>query len=361
MAGDLLTRLEAKLEDAQREEEAGKQQRQVDDFIQQYQRERDRKSSDTWGANENTPKISYTQNSKTTEQGLWFRDGSEVAERLIRGEISKIEIASPTQRAKLAASVYRSLDRAFGNSPRDGPSARRDFAKEAIAGIYLLQQLNDPIIGQLINEFYEKIEQGVNQNLDGRRDYDVALGIFDAMQKLGMADEYHQDLTSSPKNLLSLIQTKLRPQKPGTVEEEFQSGYAQVYTSKRVWGEGVDAPQAIYTEIYPEKGARRTKRINSERDAALLVQWLSSGDISDITLPPREQGKLYASLKKSIEWISQRGGYSSSVPQIIAGLSLLQRLNHPETAQLLSGLLEKRPEYSITIKQALESYLPKKE
>ena len=114
-----------------------------------------------WGDSVYSAKVEYKKNGEQRSGRIQFRSASNIASKIVSGEVTEVKL-SPREKGKLYASVKRCIDILLDDS-RDKPSwqVQRDsnselFTTEAIAGLYILEKLNDQVTIDTFSHMLEK-------------------------------------------------------------------------------------------------------------------------------------------------------------------------------------------------------------
>ncbi len=290
--------------------------------------------------------ISYIEIEKTNKHQtcrLTWLNAYSLARKKLEETIREIEI-QPRDRGLITASVYRSLDAALTKTELT-LSVRKIFAREAIAGMYLLDLTNNKTLLRKIRDCLDLIPRELVCEIG------LEFRIFDII------DEYHHDLNCRNSDVLkAVIESKLKSKKPRTDEEEFKEGFEASYNrmGEDVWRSDLNAAKIEYVEEGTKKTSRLTR--SSVSDVAYKIH---RGEITEIKLTKREQGRLYGSVRKSIDHLINPIPGKTDYPgtkEIVAGLYLLGRLDHPETSTMISTLLGGKPKLLKSLFEEIDKY-----
>ncbi len=345
----LLDELRVKLDEAAQITQKKREQEEHSRFAKAYKYSKKRTQGGIWPDGSEAGFIYYMEDGKRQQSALDFSEVGILAGKKKEGKISEITFY-PDDLGKIAGSISKALDFAF--KPEAMPGGRRSLAGRAVCGMYLTGLTDNRTL-------LRKIEKGIKQPESAG----VTTEIGEKFFELGMVDDYHSDLSPQYAGVLAaVLDAKLRPEGKMSDEEAFEKGFQEVYSDKGnlLWSSGALTPKASYTLDEVAK----SRRI-SQMEVSDLAQKVADERITDLKISPKDQGRLYAGVKKSIDALLSHPQFKDGegrgkivVRDIMAGLYLLGRLQEEqaETRELLSGVVDARPELGKVVEAELQKY-----
>ena len=337
---------------------------------------------------DDTTGISLLENGEEDHVNLSPVNLGGLVNRVLSGKVDKIGLTH-AERGVIKANIQRALDYALGYSSKkeymeapDGEKwvfdifdkdvndlgysleSRRGALKAAMYAMALTGYLNDEFFLKKIKDNLKNVR--VINGIESRYNEDLARTVGEVLKQFNQIDEYHSDLPYGDCDTVkSILESKINPKKPTTPEEAFKKGYKETYELKRpkVWLENSHAAKVYYTDA---DGKRQHKRLGFF-GIDNFVNDLHNGKVKDLSISPEDQGKLYASVKRSMDFLLSNNGYTSSsyekgifTAKVGEGLFVLNkigRFNKEEIKKDVSALYDKGKEkLGDLLKKELLSY-----
>ncbi len=283
--------------------------------------------------NEDHANIVYFSNDgKIDSVNLSLDSLVEVVNKVLNGEVNEIELTS-RDREIIRANIQRALDYVGGYSNREeyhnasegekkvfnklkddivndsmgSLEARRGALKAAMYAMALTGYLND-------KSFLEKIKRGLEGNtIFGGitvNNVDLAKTVGEVLNQFNQIDEYHSDLPYGEYyTVMSILESKINPRKDLTPEEAFKKGYDETMKLQtKVWLDNAYAAKVYYTD---ENGKRQHMRLDFQ-NIDTFVREMIKNNVKDMNISNEDRGKLYASVKRSVEFLLKNNDSDSS-------------------------------------------------
>ncbi len=283
--------------------------------------------------NEDYANIVYFSNDGKIDSVNLSLDGLvEVVNKVLSGEVNEIELTS-RDREIIKANIQRALDYVGGYSGREeyrnasegekkvfnklkedivkdsmgSLEARRGALKAAMYAMALTGYLND-------KSFLEKIKKGLEGNtIFGGitvNNVDLAKTVGEVLMQFNQIDEYHSDLPYGEYyTVMSILESKINPRKDLTPEEAFEKGYNETMKLQtKVWLDNAYAAKVYYTDA---NGKRQHMRLDFQNIDAFVREMLNNS-VKNMNISNEDQGKLYASVKRSVEFLLKNKDSDSS-------------------------------------------------